>query len=900
MNIRPENGLGNARAGGRSAPARGRKSVTVLFADIVNSSALVRSRDPEHAFEVLRPIIDLMTAAVERYGGTVGDIAGDNVMALFGAPLAQEDHALAACCAALAMRDDLAAARPGQRLRIGVMSGEVVIHAIELPPRITIEAMGEPVYLAKRLEAKAAPGEIWIGAPTAAMTAGRVVTRPLGAMSFDGFPEPVTVFALEAADPSITRLDAPAARALAPFVGRDGERASLAAAAGAVRGGTGRAVALVGEAGTGKSRLMHEFAAGPGLALALHTARCIRWHENVGFHPLRPLIRRILGIGDAMPELPGMDGPAIAALLDLPQPEAASENTWASTDPVKRGRRMIAAAAEALLAAARTGPAAIIVDDLHWSDPETDSVLAAVLDRLCEVPLLLLLGWRPDRPPALAAHKAVATLPVPPLPEAEAEQLAAQLLGDAGGEAARGIVVRSGGNPLFVEEEVHAQGVPHLTRPSVPPTVRSLLAARIDTLDDAPKAVLEALAVLGEPSDEATIGALTGVPPEDVHQAIGILAAAGLARGEGIGPMALWACRHALYQDVAYIGMTFSRRRVLHAVAAATLVESAAAGPEMIARHARTGEAWELAVAHAREAGRRAAARNANRAAIVFFTEALEALDHLHESEETLKLAVDLRFELRNPLHRLGRIAELRARLDEAGAPADKLGDTARLGQLHINTALHAWLAGAYQDALAAAARATALAAETGDAALALRATFQRGLAHVGMCAFDRAAEEMEEVAARAEDADVTGRYGLDAALAATALSYRVRALADVGRFAEAEQALAAGMAKALVVNKPFTWIFVRIAEGYLLLRRGEPDAARAPLREAVALCDEAEADLMRPVALGFLGAAEVECGAVGEGVAMLEQAVALAAGMGFLFQQDVRLRVLNTHGSRG
>lgn len=883
--------LGNPRAGGGPAPARGRKSVTVLFADIVRSTELVRGLDPEQAFDVLRPIIDLLTAAAERYGGTIGDIAGDSVMALFGAPLAQEDHALAACCAALAMRSDLAAARPGTQLRIGVMTGEVVVHAIAMAQGPWIRASGEAVYLAARLQQKAEPDAIWIGAPTASLTAGRVMTRSLGWVRLKDFPEPVAAFALDAADPSVTRLDAPAARALSPFVGRIAERASLAAAADAVRGGAGRAVALVGEAGAGKSRLMHEFAAGPGLALTLFNARCIRWHENVGFHPLRPLIRRILGIGDAVPAGAGTDPAAIAALLDLPQADAS----WASTDPVKRGRRMIAAATEALLAAAREGPAAIIVDDLHWTDPETDSVLAAVLDRLGEVPLMLLLGWRPDRAPGFAAHEAVAVLPVPPLPEGEAERLAAQLLGEGARDAAHHIAVHSGGNPLFVEEEVAArrEAPPMPDAPRVPPTVRSLLAARIDRLDDAAKAVLEALAVLGEPSDEATIGTVTGVASEAVPQATAILAAAGLARGEGIGPTARWTCRHALYQDVAYIGMTFSRRRALHAVAATALAENGRAGPETIARHARTGEAWELAVSHAREAGRRAAARNANRAAIVFFTEALDALDHLAESEETLKLAVDLRFELRNPLHRLGRIAELRARLDEASTPADRLGDASRLGQLHINTALHAWLAGAYQDALAAAARATALAEETDDAALALRATFQRGLAHVGMCVFDQAAKEMAEVAAHAEDEGVTGRYGLDAALAATALSYRVRALADIQRFAEADWALAAATAKARPVNKPFTWIFVRIAEGYLLFRRGEPDAARAPLRDAVALCDEAEADLMRPVALGFLGAAEAACGAVVEGVAMLEKAIALAAEMGFLFQQDIRLGLL-------
>jgi len=192
---------------------------------------------------------------------------------------------------------------------------------------------------------------------------------------------------------------------------------------------------------------------------------------------------------------------------------------------------------------------------------------------------------------------------------------------------------------------------------------------------------MEALAVLGEPSPEGLVAETIGLDAEAASESLGRLAPAGLARVEAGGAERLRAGCHALYMDVAIIGMSQTRRRVLHARVAASLAATPGAEPSAVARHARLGEDWRRMLDFAREAGRRAAARNANRAAVGHFSEALEALDRLPESEETLALAVDLRFDLRNPLFRLGRIAELRARLEEAGPPAERLGDPARLGQ---------------------------------------------------------------------------------------------------------------------------------------------------------------------------------------------------------------------------
>lgn len=871
-----------------------RKSVTVVFADLVNSTDLVSRMDPERAYELLRRVRAVLAAAAERYQGRIEKSVGDEVMVVFGAPLAEEDHALAGCCAALAMHSGLAEAMPGLLLRVGVHSGEVVVNPSE--PSITVA--GDVVHLAKRVQVAASPGTAWITAATHALALGRITAHPVGTHALGGFRDPVALLRLEAVDPSVTRLDMPMERPLSPFVGRALELEALAAAAGRAIALEGQAIALVGEAGAGKSRLIREALARLPETVSVLQAHCTRWRDDAPFHPLRPLLRRVLGLEEAseataLAARAGQDADALAALLDLP----GLSREWGALTPARRGRRMIDAAADALVAAAAAGPAVIVLDDLHWTDPETEQVVAALLPRLARARLLLLLGWRPDRPPAFAADPRLTALGIRPLAPEEATRLAAELLGDDDtGEAAR-IAERCGGNPLFIEAEVAAlrDAPAGGAGPRVSPTVRGLIAARIDRLGRPDRAVIEALAVLGEPSPEALVAETIGLGREEVGESLTRLAPTGLAHLDGSEEGRLWSCYHALYQDVAYIGMSLARRRMLHGRVAAALAGMAGAEPSAVARHARLGEDWRLMLRFAREAGRRAAARNANRAAVAHFSEAIEALDHLPESEEGFALAVDLRFDLRNQLFRLGRIAELRARLEEAGAPAERLGDPERLGQLNVHMSHHAWLAGDHQAALAAAARAEALAAETGDDALALRAVFQRGLAHIGLGEMDRAAAEMAEVAARAEDPALGGRYGLDTALAVTALAYRVRALADAGRPAEAAVSLIEAEAKTAAIGAElrFYTIFVRIAEGYMLLRRGDAAAARGPLREAAALCDETEADLMRPVALSFLGAAEAACGARDAGIAMLERAVALAAEMGFLFQQDLRLSLL-------
>lgn len=887
-----------------------RKAVAVLFADIVGSTAMIAG-DPETAHDLLRPALDLMAASVRRYGGTVNRVTGDGVMALFGAPAAMEDYVLAACCAALTTQAEMPAAAPGIMVRIGIHAGEVMIYPVRPDGAPGLDAAGEVVHLAARLEKAAEPGTILVSPAVARAGQGRITVLPLGPRALPGLPAPVDVFVLDAAAPDLTRLEAAGAAALAPFTGRAYEREMLAETVAEARAGRGLALALVGDAGIGKSRLMREFVHDDASGMTVHEARCLRWRDTVGFHPLKPVLRALLLL-DAAEDSGALaarvaaaqsgwngavrDADALAAVLDQP-PNGA----WRGLDPAARRRRMVAAATEALLHLTDAGPALLVVDDVHWADAETRAVLTGLAGAIGRLPLLLLLGTRPEGIEE-EALPSVQRVPVGPLTAADGALLAEELLGDRveHGLPER-IVVRAGGNPLFIEAQVAAR-LEGATENYLPESVRALLGTRIDRVVPDSRRVLETMAAHGEPLPVSLLAELAELPEPAVAHAATDLAKRGLVAAEGIADATKVACSHALVQDVAYGDMTRARRRTLHG-RIGQLLEARAGSraeeeAETLARHARLADDLPRLVRFARAAGRRAAARNANREAVRFYDDALAALERMPGADPAL--AVDLRFDVRPPLFRLGRIAELRARLEEAERVAETLGDVGRLGQLLLFVSHHAWLAADHDAASAAADRATALARREGDEALALRAVFQRGLALYGLERAEEAAGCMAQVAAEWNAPGLPGRYGLDRWLAVTALAYQVRALADLERFAEAAAVVGVAREMADAAVNPFSMIFVDIAEGWMLYRRGEPAGAVLPLSRALEMCERAEADLMRPVAAGFLGAALAASSDVPRGIGHLERSVADAERMGFLFQQGLRMQLLKIAGGEG
>jgi class 3 adenylate cyclase len=545
----------------RSALEGERKQVTVLFADLKDSTELIRGLDPEETQQLLDLAIHCMMDAVHRFEGTVNQVLGDGIMALFGAPIAHEDHALRACYAALAMQTVMRAytedVRRTQglelRMRVGLHSGEVVVRAIGNDLHMDYSAVGETTVLAARMEQTATPGSIRLSAATLRLVEGLVQVTALGPVPVKGLAEPVEVFELTSASPLRRRLQAAAARGLTPFVGRQPELAALHHAL--AQAGQGQVVALVGDAGVGKSRLVYQL---------IHSHRTQNWRvlESASvsygtatpYFPVLDLLKRYCQIddGDAVRTIRAkvtgqvltLDDtlqetlPALLALLDaLPD-----DSPFGQLDPPQRRQRTLEALRRVLLRESQVQPLLLVCEDLHWIDSETQALLDRLIESLPTAPLLLLVNYRPEYQHGWGSKTYYTQLRLDPLPPASAEAFLAGLLGDDPSLAPLLplLMTRTAGNPFFLEESVRTlvetaalvgpPGAYRLAAPlqslPVPATVQAVLAARIDRLAPAEKGLLQTAAVLGTDVPFTLLRAIADVPAATLHRSLAHLQAA--------------------------------------------------------------------------------------------------------------------------------------------------------------------------------------------------------------------------------------------------------------------------------------------------------------------------------------------------------------------------------------
>jgi len=393
----------------RSAVEGERKRVTVLFADVKGSMELLSEHDPEKAGAILDAVIEWMAEAVHCYEGTISQVAGDGIMALFGAPLAHEDHGLRACYAALRMHESMRRYGAETRhaygidvqIRIGLNSGEVVVSSIGNDSHMNYTAVGATVHLAARMEQTASPGTIRITDNVARLVEGQIDVKPLGPIPVKGLVHPVEAFEVMGAGSLRTRFQVSAARGLARFVGRDYELAELGRALDRAREGCGQVVALVGEAGVGKSRLIHEFARLPGTTERARVLACasVSCGKATSYMPAIDLLKDYFQIvqGDDHSSIRRKVSTVVAALggaleamvtpllalLDVPVDE-----DWQKLDPPRRRQRMHDAVKGLLLRESRAKPLVVVFEDLHWIDAQMQALLDGLVESLLAAPLL--------------------------------------------------------------------------------------------------------------------------------------------------------------------------------------------------------------------------------------------------------------------------------------------------------------------------------------------------------------------------------------------------------------------------------------------------------------------------------------------------------------------------------
>jgi class 3 adenylate cyclase/tetratricopeptide (TPR) repeat protein len=641
-----------------------RKQVTVLFADIQGSMTLSEQLGEEEWHTLLDRFFQLLTDGVHRFEGTINQYTGDGVMALFGAPIAHEDHAHRACYAALHLLDELRAFADDLRLRrgisfsvrLGLNSGDVIVGTIGDDLRMDYTAQGHVVGLAARMQQLAAGDRAYLTQHTARLVKGFFDLRSLGDMEVRGAHDPVHVYELLGVGRLRTRFDLSRSRGLSRFVGRAAEMATLEAALERALAGRGQVFGVVASAGLGKSRLCYEFAERcRERGIAVHSAHCLAHARTLAFLPVRELLRDFFDIREGdderqkrkqiAGELALLDEslteylPLIFDFMRVPDPERRVPDM----DPGLRQARLFDAFGRLAQATTRARPAVFLFEDLHWVDESTDALIGAMVDQTTTTRSLLLLNFRPEYRAEWMSRPIYQQLALRPLDDRAAEDLVGELLGrddTLKGLAAR-IRDRTAGNPFFIEELVRALvesgeliGTPGEYRLEVeqesvriPASVHSLVSARIDRLEDNAKIALQSAAVLGKRVPAPLLQKVTQLPLGELARALQQLCDSEFLYPEAFYPTAEYAFVHPLTQEVAYGSALTDARERRHRIAAEVLAAGGDRGDTehvlMLAHHREgAGQLVEAAECHA-EAAERMLARYGS-AAFKHFERALD------------------------------------------------------------------------------------------------------------------------------------------------------------------------------------------------------------------------------------------------------------------------------------
>jgi class 3 adenylate cyclase/tetratricopeptide (TPR) repeat protein len=909
-----------------------RKQVTVLFADLKGSMELLADRDPEEARKLLDPVLERMMEAVHRYEGTVNQVMGDGIMALFGAPLALEDHAVRACYAALRMQDSVkryaegiqrAAGAPIQ-IRIGLNSGEVVVRSIGSDLHMDYTAVGQTTHLAARMEQMAMAGSILLSADALRLAEGFVEIKPLGPVNVKGMSEPVEVYEVTGAGPARTRLQAATRRGLTRFVGRDAELEQLRRAQQLAGSGRGQVAAIVGEPGVGKSRLLYEFTHSHRMQgwLILESAS-VSYGKATSYLPVIDLLKGYFKVQDrdelreirekVTGKLLTLDRaleptlPALLALLDVPVDEPA----WQALDPSQRRLRTLDAVKRLLLREAREQPLLLIFEDLHWIDGETQALLDSLVESLGSGRLMLLVNYRPEYQHAWASKTVYGQIRLDALPaESAGELLDALLGGDPGLVPLKQLLVRRG-NPFFLEETVRTlaetkvlTGEPgryRLMQPiqtiQVPATVQTILAARIDRLLPEDKRLLQVASVIGKDVPFALLQAIADLPEEGLRSGLDHLQAADFLYETGLYPDLEYSFKHALTHEVTYGGLLQERRRELHAriVDAIESLHRERPGEqiERLAHHALRAELREKAVHYLRQAGLKAAARSALPDARVWFEQALGVVEALPESQSTLEQGVDIRLELRPVLLQLGEIRRALERMREAEPLAERLNDDRRRGRVCAFMLISHALLGEQDEALLTGTRALEIAGRLGDLRLRLLTTSGLVQMHYPGGEYERVVELTTDNLA-ALPADWVYEPFVHVPVSVLDRAWLVMSLAQMGRFGEATEYEAEATRLAKPTERAFTLCMAHWAAGWLHLVKGDWAKARSRLEQWIAVARTGNVVVHLPWAIAFsawvlaqLGEASEALNRLQEGEQLLERQAARSwvAGRGWAYQ---------------
>jgi class 3 adenylate cyclase/tetratricopeptide (TPR) repeat protein len=899
-----------------------RKQVTVLFADLKGSMELLADRDPEEARQILDPVLELMMEAVHRYEGTVNQVMGDGIMALFGAPLAHEDHAVRACHAALRMQEsvkrhaeDLVRSQGvSVQIRVGLNCGDVVVRSIGSDLHMDYTAVGQTTHLAARMEQLAPAGSIYATTAIVRFAAGQVAARAIGPTPIKGLRSPAEVWEITDAGPATPRFEISGPQARTPFVGRDEPMRQLVNPLGRAQRGEGQVVAVVGEAGIGKSRLFWEFLHRHVTSdVVLLRGRSVSFGKATPYLPVVDLLKSALQIEEAdspaaiaarvratlatLDSALQADVPALLAVLGVP----SDDRQWEQFDPPQRRQGVLDALRRLLLRIARDRAVVLVVEDLHWIDDGTQDVLDTFVDALPGVSILLLVSYRPEYRHGWSGKPFYAEVRLDPFQAEVSADLLDSLLGADStlADLKRTLVAQTQGNPFFLEESVRhlaetgvlagAPGAYRVVRSGVrieiPATVQGVLAARIDRLSPDDKRLLQVAAVVGKDIPLGVLEAVADLHGSKLSRALARLQDTELLRVVRPSPDLLYTFKHALTHEVTYGSLLSDRKKLLHGrvleaiehLHSTRLTEHA----EALARHAIRGEVWEKAVDYLREAGTKAYARGALADAAARAMEALDLGRHLSQSPANIRRRIDAMLDLHAPLFAGGQFRQLISIMEEAEALARELNDPARLGRALNWLGSYRYVQAQYADYRDYARQALAISEGAGDAEVRLIATSQLGFASHALGDYAAAIAHFEWVVTGPDAELAKRRFGAHASPYVTSSAWLTWSYAVVGGFPQAF-AHAHRCMGAAGSTSPVVQAMAHIFTSFAFVYRGDFDRACSDAEAAMRLCETHGVLTWLSASYAAVGSALSHSGRASDGLPYLERAVNVHEATGY------------------
>ncbi len=896
-------------------PEGERKLVTVLFADVMGSMDMAEQQDPEEWRGIMQGFFSILSDAVHRFEGTVDKFTGDGIMAVFGAPIAHEDHAQRACYAALRMLDDISdyAAELRRKhglnfsARIGINSGEVIAGAIGDQGGGSYTAIGHTVGLAQRMEALAEPGKAYLAEAAAELAHGYLDLEDLGEFEIKGSSRPVRVHELTGIGSARSRLDLSRERGFSEFVGRRKELQTLEDGLGAAEAGNGAVIGIVAEPGLGKSRLTAEFLDRcRGLGFEVFEAQAQSHGQETPFAPVLQILRAYFGVSDSDPEQLSREKIAGRALLlepDLVEDLPVLFDFMGLSDPDRpppqlspeaRQRSLRTLLCKLLHAPNRRRASVNVIEDLHWMDDGSDSLLGELLGSVEGTKTLVILNFRPEYSPSWGELPNYSQIPLEPLGTADTGQLLHDLVGDDPSLDGLTDLIheRTAGNPFFVEEIVREltesgslegeRGAQRLVQPvcdiKVPPSVRTVLAARIDRLDADAKQLVQAMSVAGR---EVPQPALMRISPFEDEGACGealqkAIDAEFLYEAE-LYPERVIAFRHPLTLEVAYGSQLAEQRARTHAaVARATMDLYPDRHDELatlIAHHFEEGgEPREAARWSAR--GAYWAGHSQPREAQRLWQSVMRLVPDPEEDAEASSLAINSRLMLLDYAWRLGTDrAEETKLVTEAEEIATRMGDKHSLAMLKTAAGVRPGRLRDPDEWLAAAAEAIELADESGDDHLQVAVRAIGAYPHLLLGDFDGFEAVLDEMIGLIDGDRTIGAGVLVGSPLAYAYMSKGMALRERARFEESEDYFIKALQIAEEDGDPETASWVKSNHALLLAVRGDVEEGLGLAHRGLESTERLGDIFSRTVATSNLAAVQLVAGDAASALESIEAA---------------------------